>query len=359
MKIGQLLYKASKALGDYSGYYTKKQCVRISADIGKELIDLRRLGQDLTVDVLDSVTQKHIPKINLNIITDPSEYEQILMTAGYTKDVIPKILEHSAGQCFNFFNGKGIYIPNLSKENGASVFAHELEHHMFNEHTFWRKKFNQILEKIRTIYINGNNGKPDTIDTDKFNNSSKGIRKNFEKYIGSYFGLPIINKNLGKKNIGFIYSNVNDFLAGEYYKGLTSEKRIDAYIRAISRNLMHPANENSATNILAINRVFKDEVRAYKAEEIVNQYARGDENIGIKGLRSELYSKSIKVLRKEFWLALKYKISKNTKPKQTGLPINAHKQTRLAEQARQKASQTFVTQKPKPKIIWKNIQRES
>ena len=353
MKLNQFIYKAGKIANDYCGYYTKRQCVRISANIGKELVDLKRSGKEITIGLLNSVAKKHVPKADVEIITDSKVFEQIAIDSGYTEEIVKKMLENIGGVHFNFLAGKGIYMPNISREKDLASFAHEFEHYMHNEHTFIRKKINQVNEKRRANKAKSGQKKPD--DYDK---GFLGVKKTFEKHLRNFFGVNELVKKHGYDGLSSRNCDITKFLAGENYKSLTSEKRIDAYIRAISRSLMHPSDEDSFANLLLMQSRIKDESRAYKVSDIVTRYIYGRRSVSRDGFISNIYSRAVKVLKKELWLSLKNLFDENIKIRKTGLPINSYNETRIAELVKQQKTiqSAMVVQKPKPKVIWTKLQ---
>lgn len=319
MRVNNLIYKSSRFLNDKIGLYSRKQCVRISTELGKDLVDFKNKGGEITKDVLQNFLKRHVPKANVEIITTAQEYEQKLLNIGYTPEVIKKIKQGMSAQYFNHLGSRGIYIPELDKKNTISNFAHEVEHFMSHEHFLPTK----ILLKIRDKILAPEPGQPkEIIDLAKYNKSSNNKKKNLETFLSDFFDLNEIKNHsyYNKKELNS--KNLYDVFANDHYEGLTSKKRVEAYIRAIIRNVVHPTEEDAFIKLTSVKRVISEEYRAYQVSDLVTKYSRGNNNMTAAGLRSHIYKITSKILKKERRLAF-INSFKDTPIKKTGLPTKA------------------------------------
>ena len=63
--------KLSIFINNKLGLYSKRQCVDIATNIGKELVDLSSSGAELTTDLFQKTIKKYGKKINVeNIVKD-------------------------------------------------------------------------------------------------------------------------------------------------------------------------------------------------------------------------------------------------------------------------------------------------
>ena len=319
MKVNNLIYKSSKFLNDKIGLYSRKQCVRISTELGKDLVDFKNKGGEITLNILQNFLKKHVPKANVEIITTVKEYEQKLLDLGYTSEAIKKIKQGIAAQYFNFLGGYGIYIPELDKEYTPSNFAHEVEHFMFHEHFLPMK----IMLKIRDKVLAPEPNEPkEIIDLAKYNDSNNNKKKNLETLLREYFGINKFTHINEESKTELKEKDFYNFLASSHYEGLTSKKRVEAYIRAIIRNVIHPTEKGAFIRLIGIKRIIAEESRAYKVSDSVTKYIKNNNSMTSSGFRSNIYKITTRLLKKEKFLAL-LNCFKNKPVRKTGLPTKA------------------------------------
>ena len=325
MKIGQILNKAGRFLNDKSGCYTRKQCQELSIALGKDLVDIRKSGQEISLDVLQRVIKTRVPKARPNIITNFEDFKATLLKAGYGNDFAEAMMENAGALHFRFSEAKGIFVPRLAEEIGIYHFAHEFEHYMFNTHTLWRKMIFSFVDMItlkEKKAVKSVVQKQELKTRKDHKKTGSTLIDRLQASLRKFFGINEINKAGGYKDLGLKSSDVTEFLAGENYVGLTSPKRINAYIRAITRKELNPTKDGAILDILFSKGQLADEARAYKVADEVERYATGQKNLTRFGFISEIYNRTVKVLKKELIVAIKNSIKEKPLRKRK-LPTNS------------------------------------
>lgn len=308
------------------GFYTKRQSVDISINIGKELVDLSRAGKQINKELVQSTIKKHAPNVKVNIITDKDEFKQFLQNAGENVETLKAATKGYAALNFSFGEkAKGIFVPSLGTEKGISHFAHEFEHYMYNEHTPKRSILIKIARKMMGAKDKFQKAKPaNTPET----YAQVSLENKIQHSLRNRFGIGDLNRTGGLKGVEPTAEGVKELLKGKNFTGLTSDKRVDAYIRAITRHHMNPKNTNSLSNLILTKSTLDDEARAYGVSDAVNRYISGKNEITWEGLTSEIYKRTSKILKGEILKGIEVLGESNktqvTKKVKTGLPKTSY-----------------------------------
>lgn len=310
------------------GFYTKQQSVDAAINIGKELVDLSKSGKPITKELIQSTIKKQVPKANVRIVTDKNEFKQLLETAGESFEAIDSAAADYGAVYFNMGKTKGIFDPSLNCSNPNSkaipTFAHEFEHYMYNEHT---PKQSMIMKMVQKIASKKEKVKPST-PIEKFETYEHiALESDIQMDLIKYFGIENLIKTRGLKGVEPTAEGVTKLLKGKNFTGLTDDKRVDAYIRAITRRHINPKNKDSFVDLVTVKNTLDDEVRAYAVGDAVKRYMTDSENITGQGLVSEIYKRTSKVLKKEILKYLEYigdNKTKVAKEVRTGLPTSAY-----------------------------------
>ncbi len=333
MGISKLVGLAVRKAGNRVGLYSKKQSVEVATNIGKELVDLSKNETQITKDVIQSVIKKHVPKAKVNIITDKDEFAQVIKNAGGNPETIDLVTNSYAAMYFNISQGKakGIFIPNLKTTQDMSNFAHEFEHYMYHEHTPKRKLF---LTALRKFEKSTEKSKPlQSEPSKKAVYEQVAAEADIQDLLHRYFGIKHLALTGGLKDIKPTPEGVAELLRGKNFTGLTDEKRINAYIRTIIRNQMHPKNSENMPKLILTKITLDDEARAYGVSDAVTRYATGSGDITPFGLVSDIYTRTSRVLKNEIKTGMKYIGKSNTvekngfvypHQKKTGLPSTSY-----------------------------------
>ena len=316
---------ATKA-GNRLGFYSKKQSVDISINIGKELVDLSRAGKQINKELVQSTIKKYAPNVKVNIITDKDELRQLLKNAGENVEKLEAAANGYAALSFSFGKGaKGIFVPSLGTESGISHFAHEFEHYMYNEHTPKRNLAIKTVRKMAKLEEKFKKAKPAN-KPETYNQIS--LENKIQRSLREYFGINDLSVTGGLKGVEPTAEGVTELLKGKNFTGLTSDKRVDAYIRTITRHHVNPKNKTSFADLLLSKTTLDDEARAYGVSDAVNRYISGKNEITWEGLTSEIYKRASKVLKGDMAKSLETLGNTNktevTKEIKTGLPKTSY-----------------------------------
>lgn len=327
MALSKVLWNVSKKAGNYCGLYTKKQCVELSTNIGKELVDLSRKNGGLTNEVLDATVKKFVPHANVKIFNSKKALQEELAKAGNSEQFVELITSGRAAIYFNMQGrAKGIYIPRVETDTEISNFVHELEHYLYSEHTPKHKaimsgaqSLTRMSEKLKSLFKKSSN------DVGKHNSGSHLFtEKDLQGDILNLFGIQHLEATGKLKGVGATSDDINKLLEGENFVGLTSPARRKAYIRAITRHNIHPKKKDQWANLQIVKATIDDEVRAYKVSDEVLRYASGSSDATWQGVMSEILSQTSKVLDDEIDLAWDVMKKRIGKPKiKTGLPTTS------------------------------------
>lgn len=316
---------ATKA-GNRLGFYSKKQSVDISINIGKELVDLSRAGKQINKELVQSTIKKYAPNVKVNIITDKDEYKQLLQNAGENVEAIESATKGYAAQNFSFGEkAKGIFVPSLGTEKGITHFAHEFEHYMYNGHTPKRRILIKTVRKMMGLKDKFQKAKPaNTPET----YAQISLENKIQHSLRNRFGIGDLNGTGGLKGVEPTAEGVTELLKGKNFTGLTSDKRVDAYIRAITRHHMNPKNTDSLSGLILAQNTLDDEARAYGVSDAVSRYISGKNEITWEGLTSEIYKRASKILKGEILKGIEVigesNKTKVTKKIKTGLPTTSY-----------------------------------
>ena len=329
MAIPKVLWSVAKKAGNYYGLYTKKQCVDISINIGKELVDLSKANGGLTDDIIATTVKKHVPNVNVQIYNSEKALQKELIRIGESEEFVNSI---SSGRAALYFNmqgkAKGIYIPKIETDKEISNFVHEFEHYLYNEHTPKRKSVltfvqsaYKVNKKIKSLF------KTSVKEAPKRNVKVKDpllAQKDLQGDIVELFGIQHLEATGKLKGVGPNSDDIVKLLEGENFTGLTSPARRKAYIRAITRAQSHPKMKNQWAQLQLMKTTIDDEVRAYKVSDEVLRYASGSSDVTWQGLMSDILSQTSKVLDDEIELA--WDVMKKGSGKaniKTGLPTTS------------------------------------
>lgn len=329
MAIPKVLWSVAKKAGNYYGLYTKKQCVDISINIGKELVDLSKANGGLTDDIIATTVKKHVPNVNVQIYNSEKALQKELIRIGESEEFVNSI---SSGRAALYFNmqgkAKGIYIPKIETDKEISNFVHEFEHYLYNEHTPKRKAIltfvqsaYKVSKKFKSLF------KTSVKEAPKRNVKVKDpllAQKDLQGDIVELFGIQHLEATGKLKGVGANSDDIVKLLEGENFTGLTSPARRKAYIRAITRAQSHPKMKNQWAQLQLMKTTIDDEVRAYKVSDEVLRYASGSSDVTWQGLMSDILSQTSKVLDDEIELA--WDVMKKGSGKaniKTGLPTTS------------------------------------
>jgi len=318
MGISKIVRFALTKVGNHVGYYSKRQSVEAATNIGKELVDRLRTSTELTQDVIQSTIRRHVPHANVNIITDKNAFKDLLVKAGENPDALETAASGSAAMYFNMMGkAKGIYIPRIQTTGDISNFAHEFEHYMYNEHTPKRKILVTSVQKIGNMV--------EKIKPPKNEPAYEHIslEASVQKDLMELFGIQHLGFTGGLQGVKATPESVTALLNGKNFAGLTTEQRINAYIRAITRSHINPKNKDSVGKIFTTKTVLDDEARAYGVSDAVERYASGSDNITWQGLTADIYRRTSNVLNDEIKVGLRH-TGKTQKVVQTGLPTTSY-----------------------------------
>lgn len=310
---------------NHFGYYTKQQSVDAAINIGKELVDLSKSGKPITKELIQSTIKKQVPKANVRIVTDKNEFKQLL---GENFEAIDSATADYGAMYFNMGKTKGIFVPSLNGSNPNSkaipTFAHEFEHYMYNEHTPKRSIFLKLVQEIASKKEKVKHSTP----IEKFETLEHiALESDIQMDLIKYFGIENLMKTKGLKGVEPTAEGVTKLLKGKNFTGLTNDKRVDAYIRAITRRHINPKNKDSFVDLVTVKNTLDDEVRAYAVGDAVKRYMSGSGNISGQGLASEIYKRTSKVLKNEILKYLEYigdNKTKVAKEVRTGLPTSSY-----------------------------------
>ena len=258
MGIFKLVGIAVRKAGNRVGLYSKKQSVEAATNIGKELVDLSQNGTPVTKEMIQSVIKKHAPKAKVNIITDKDEFARGIKNAGENPDAIDMVTNSYAAMYFNIGQGKakGIFIPNLKSTQDMSNFAHEFEHYMYNEHTPKRKLALAVFRKIGKL---AEKSKPlQSKPSKKSAYEQIATEADLQVLLHQYFGIKNLAFAGGLRGVKPTAESVTELLGSENFRGLTDEKRINAYIRTITRSQMHPKNNENMPQLILTKTALDD-----------------------------------------------------------------------------------------------------
>ena len=195
---------------------------------------------------------------------------------------------------------------------------------MYNEHTPKRSIFLKLVQKISSPKEKVKSSTP----IEKFETHEHiALESDIQMDLIKYFGIECLAKTGGLKGVEPTAEGVTKLLKSKNFTGLTEDKRIDAYIRAITRHHINPKNKDSFVGLVTVKNTLDDEVRAYAAGDAVKRYMTGSENITSQGLVSEIYKRTSKVLKNEILKNLEYigdNKTKVAKKVQTGLPTSSY-----------------------------------
>lgn len=336
-----------------AGLYTKRQCVDVASKIGKDLVDAANGGIDIDKNVIRKIIDKRAPKADIkNIVTNEDEFISVMKDIGYDKNQLKGFMKDIENGGFGAFYSEhinGIFVPlnDMKKPEQMNTVAHEMEHFLYNNNTFeqkFAKWLGRKILKLQNKLAQTDNNKIKGVETAQkainkihvpqqdlsvdtaliTDMESTGDRIQFDLLDG--FGL---NNN----NIRIFESlepnkkGVKKYFCSDYFKGLYTDKRVLAYIRAILRYHIHPKNIGSVEELASISKYLEDESRAYRVSDNVIRYASAKNGLTDAGIVSYIYKLASKILDSESKLAVKYysKNYKNPNPKHwvTGLPTTA------------------------------------
>lgn len=315
--------KLSIFINNKLGLYSKRQCVDIATNIGKELVDLSSSGAELTTDLFQKTIKKYGKKINVeNIVTSKSELLELLTSVGYTKEEVRSLTDGAAAAAFKLGrNGKnvnGIYIPSISKLEDLSAFAHEIEHYIYDNNTFKMKaleKFCNLIEFISNKF---------KIKSDE-SLSHIYLQDNIQDKLHDMLGIRELTLQEGKfKGIEPTQEGLSKLLSSEDFLGLTNDTRINAYLRTILRSEVNPKSRPKILDMLMLKNCLDDEVRAYRVSDNINRYLSKSSDTSPQGLTTNIYQRASNLLKTDIWLAIKNKILHRQKVYETGMPTKAY-----------------------------------
>lgn len=284
--VSQTAWKVANKVGLYS----KKQSVELATSIGKELVDISRGGGEITKDIVQATLKKHVPRVNVSIITDKeeliSEFSRICREP-------EKIINDRVKACYNNIMGHcSIYIPKISSSQDISILAHEIEHLIYNNHTMKRKTYITYecnKEKIKEYF---------GLFRKWSGNSSK---RSLQFMIHDYFGLKDLGKNGELQGVAANSEAINQFLRDKMYK---SDNIIIQDLKNIIQCIINPKRPKFLKINLYAKTSIDDEIRAYSVSDNVYRYATNSQNATRDGAVVEAYKKVSEILNNNINFAL-------------------------------------------------------
>ena len=289
-----------------TGLASKKQCIKMATNTGKELVDLMQsTGRNLTKADIDSVFERTLPKgFAPKILTEREEMIPYFIKSGMSKETATIYAQQpyiGAATLSSEGNKAVVYLPlpqngQKAGERAIPLFAHELEHALELNQRLGKKitrKVSALLTKILKKI------KPEILD--RAGNLSMRFHE-FECQIqlanntGSYHHTPrFLDCNATKDGI----LQLNGIDENKY---ITQFKDIIRHFADSSSK----GSKNRSTFRTYIERL-KLEVSAYKTEGDVQAYASkiGEGQISAATGTSIIYKDTIKLLRKEKWNYIK------------------------------------------------------
>jgi len=347
MQVTNLLYRIYAKPGNMAGFLTKKQCVHISTEVGKELADLKKSGVEITREVFEKVVRQKAPQVKMpNVASTEQEIVDLGTKRGFSESQMHTIFQSlDKNDIFACHSDiiDGIYVPfeKLKLPEHMNTLAHEFQHHLYNTTTV-KKRFQKWIRakayamKLKHMEKQAAN-QPQTAQkvsesvpkmrTDNFDermeasNIYSQIESDLQELfrIGKPGQIPLIAKKTGDPKI------FKRFYATEYYNGLTDEKRINAYIRAIIRHHIHPKNKDSMQFLIGLRNTLQDEALAYEVSDKViahvTPYPNGTTGVGII---ADVYRRAVKIIYDELKIAV-VECGKHEDLLQKGLPIKKYK----------------------------------
>lgn len=291
MSLGKI---CASFCGRKLGLYTKKELVRVSESIGKDLVDLQRTGIEFSKEAVEATVKKHAPKVKLNLQTTPAELKADLMKHGATEkqaDNCLAMIDDAAAVHYKYYyrDGKtsGIFAP-LS-EGLPATFSHEFAHQLFRQNSFYSKIFHKRLDNGTFPANNIQKNIVETIDLSK---------TSFDDMLA-----PVASLKPGKENLINYLQN---------FDRLDTPKRIRALFSGMCRNVVHHKNKGAFREIAGARQIIQDESRAYGITDRVLHYQLGNSEAPMtaSGVFSEFLNYADDVLKQEQKLSLLTKTSK-------------------------------------------------
>lgn len=358
MQVTSLLYRIYAKPGNMCGFLTKKQCVHIASEVGQELADMKKSGIDITREIFEDVIRKKAPGIKMpNIATSEQEMIEFGAKQGYSAEQIRELYqslnEYDYIACHSELIG-GIYVPleKLVYPELMHAPAHEFQHYLYNIATVkksfqkWFKAKLKILigkqkdleakQSAKQASVHKPNAVPQESKLEQITESKfdRQMADN-KKYSQIETDLQRLFK-VNKDGELFIVSTITDnpeiykklYKMPKYFTGLTDDKRINAYIRAILRHHLHPKNTENLQKLIALRDLLQDETLAYGvSDKVIVHLLPSQKGTTNAGVISDVYRRVVKILNGEIKTCI-VQFGKNQDLASKGLPIK-HYQTGL------------------------------
>ena len=320
----KIVTKAISYIEKSTGFYTKKGCIRAATAVGKDLLDLSRAGKELTADEIYIAMSRRVPHVKKpNIAFGRDELLAAIKKANYNeleqRYIMKLYFESPSGKYIGgFFDSgiEGIYLNMDFIKSLPEVIAHELEHYIefySNPLTMIKRFFNKLSPSFRMskkaydteIAANLNSEhKEEFIQKEirmRLERIMDDARLGVQKYIYERFGLGgLIPREVFIK-YGFSDEDVIKFLKSDIFTGLSDEKRIDAYLRAILRHYIHPRKNPWRYN--SLKRTLEREINAYQTTDNVVRYRNKKECLTTYKVRLSLYKRLLSIIDNEKHIA--------------------------------------------------------
>jgi hypothetical protein len=130
-----------------SGLYSKRQCTNRAIDIGKELVDITRDGTQLSKEIVQGAIKKHAPKLKIDIIDNVDDLKRFGKFSESEADILSSLgLNFYYGGSKNSF----IYLASGCTKSNIPIIAHECEHALNGENTFFMRLIKRLPEPKKT-----------------------------------------------------------------------------------------------------------------------------------------------------------------------------------------------------------------
>ncbi len=276
MQIATPLYQIADKVSARTGIYTTRQCRRIATQVGKDIVDAQRNNKDenITKQFRD-IVHKYVPKARFGfLLYEDSKNE----TANTTDKSRKKVVGY-----YHYLENLIIMDSQYAEPKNASlasILSHEFCHYMTMNHT---AKFVKQTKMLREMY--------NRTDLQNIINPAK-MKPNFQREL-------LKMTNLNAASCLKDEQELLEYFSGDKYNGLTSKKRLNAYITSILRYFLKPNDIKTKDRLESIIDLFKDEIYAYGVSENVSEYQQNNAEKVTAHNRVLLYKMVVKILKRE------------------------------------------------------------
>ena len=288
-----------------TGLASKKQCIKMATNTGKELVDLMQsTGRNLTKADIDSVFERTLPKgFAPKVLTEREDLIPYFIKQGMSEETARAYANHPNIGAATIFDGSKksvLFLPLL--EDGTTplgreiaLYSHELEHALEGSHRLKMVILRKFSETLRNIL---KKIKPNYLD------DTGNIAMRFHNFEGD---IQLANNTAMDYTPRFLDCNATK--EGILQLNGMDENKYIAQFKDIIRHFADSSSKGSKNRLTFKTYIekLKLEVSAYKTEGDVQAYASkiGEGQISAATGTSIIYKDTIKLLRKEKWNYIK------------------------------------------------------